>query len=55
MLHLCHIHTWQNRQEKQKFKKWSILEAGACDHGPGPPHSGAEHKVLHCQVACKAA
>lgn len=37
MLHLCHIHTWHNLQEKQKFKKWGILEAGACDHGQAIP------------------
>jgi len=34
---LCHIHTWHNLQEKQKFKNWGILEAGACDHQPGLP------------------
>lgn len=30
-------------RKKQMFKSWGILEAGACDHEPGPPWNRAEH------------
>lgn len=30
-------------RKKEMFKSWGILEAGACDHGPGPPWNRAEH------------